>query len=163
MNIRKVFATAAGAFLITASVATAQGQRNIVETAAEAGTFTTLVAAIQAAGLVDVLAGEGPFTVFAPTDEAFAMLPEGTVQNLLLPENINTLVSILTYHVIPGAVMSSAIAGQTLQVTTVQGGALTINAANGVMVNEATVTAADIVAGNGVIHVIDKVLLPPAG
>ena len=163
MNLRKILTTAAGALLITASVATAQGERNIVETAAQAGTFTTLVAAIEAAGLRDVLSGAGPFTVFAPTDDAFAMLPEGTVQNLLLPENISTLVAILTYHVIPGAVMSSAIAGQTLHVTTIQGGELTINAANGVMVNDATVTAADIVAGNGVIHVIDKVLLPPAG
>lgn len=160
MNIRKTLVATAGALMMTAGVASAQ-EMNIVETAVEAGTFNTLVAAVEAAGLVDVLTDEGPFTVFAPTDEAFAALPEGTVENLLLPENIDTLVAILTYHVIPGAVMSGDIAGQTLHVETVQGGELAIDATDGVMVNEATVIAADIVASNGVIHVIDAVLMPP--
>jgi uncharacterized surface protein with fasciclin (FAS1) repeats len=162
MNIRKTFSATAGALLISAGVASAQGEMNIVETAIEAGTFNTLVAAVEAAGLVETLTGEGPFTVFAPTDAAFAALPEGTVENLLLPENLDTLVAVLTYHVIPGAVMSADIAGQTLDVATVQGGELHINATDGVMVNDATVIAADVMASNGVIHVIDAVLLPPA-
>jgi uncharacterized surface protein with fasciclin (FAS1) repeats len=161
MNIRKTFTAAAGAAVISASVAYAQPNLDIVDTAVEAGTFNTLVAAVQAAGLVEVLKGEGPFTVFAPTDEAFAALPEGTVANLLLPENIDTLVAVLTYHVVPGKVMSGDIAGQVLDVATVQGATIHIDASNGVMVNGAHVTAADIEATNGVIHVIDAVLLPP--
>lgn len=162
MNIRKTIAATAGALMMTAGVASAQPQMNIVETAIDAGIFNTLVAAVEAAGLVETLTGEGPFTVFAPTDEAFAALPEGTVENLLLPENIDTLVAVLTYHVIPGAVMSADIAGQMLDVATVQGGEIHIDATDGVMVNDATVITADIVASNGVIHVIDTVLLPPA-
>ena len=161
MNIRTTFVATAGALMMTASVASAQ-EMNIVETAVDAGMFNTLVAAVEAAGLVETLTGEGPFTVFAPTDEAFAALPEGTVENLLLPENIDTLIAVLTYHVIPGAVMSADIAGQTLAVATVQGGEINIDATDGVMINDATVIAADIVASNGVIHVIDTVLLPPA-
>jgi len=161
MNIRKTIAATAGALMMTAGVASAQ-EMNIVETAVDAGIFNTLVAAVEAAGLVETLTGEGPFTVFAPTDEAFAALPEGTVENLLLPENIDTLVAVLTYHVIPGAVMSADIAGQLLNVATVQGGDLHIDATDGVKVNDATVTSADIVVSNGVIHVIDAVLLPSA-
>ncbi|MEM8761269.1 MAG: fasciclin domain-containing protein, partial [Pseudomonadota bacterium] len=122
--------------------------------------FNTLVAAVQAAGLVETLKGEGPFTVFAPTDAAFAALPPGTVDNLLKPENRDTLVSVLTYHVVAGKVMSGDIAGQTLSAPTVQGSALDIDATNGVQVNNATVVAADVEASNGVIHVIDTVLLP---
>ena len=133
---------------------------DIVDTAVGAGSFTTLVAAVEAAGLVDTLKGEGPFTVFAPTDEAFAALPEGTVEELLKPENIDQLVAVLTYHVIAGKVMSTDIAGQELMADTVQGGALDINATDGVMINNATVIQADIEASNGVIHVIDTVLLP---
>ncbi|MEM7269578.1 MAG: fasciclin domain-containing protein [Pseudomonadota bacterium] len=133
---------------------------DIVDTAVAAGSFNTLVAAVQAAGLVDTLKSDGPFTVFAPTDDAFAALPEGTVENLLKPENKDTLVAVLTYHVVPGKVMSQDIAGQMLEAATVQGGALKIDATNGVNINDATVVAADVEASNGVIHVIDKVLLP---
>ena len=134
--------------------------KDIVDTAIGAGTFNTLVAAVQAAGLVDVLRGEGPFTVFAPTDDAFAALPEGTVENLLLPENRDQLVAVLTYHVIPGKVMSGDVVGQELMVATVQGSELSVNATDGVMVDGATVVQADIEASNGVIHVIDSVVLP---
>jgi len=131
-----------------------------VDTAVSAGQFNTLVAAVQAAGLVDTLKGEGPFTVFAPTDEAFAALPEGTVETLLKPENLEQLVTVLTYHVIPGKVMSTDIAGQALQVESVQGSSLSVDATNGVTVDGANVVAADIETDNGVIHVIDKVVLP---
>jgi uncharacterized surface protein with fasciclin (FAS1) repeats len=110
--------------------------------------------------LVDTLKGEGPFTVFAPTDEAFAALPEGTVENLLRPENRDQLVAVLTYHVVSGDVRAADVAGLT-EATTVQGGALAIDTSNGVRINDATVTQADVVCSNGVIHVIDKVLLPP--
>lgn len=133
--------------------------KDIVDTAAAAGTFGTLLAAAEAAGLVDTLKSEGPFTVFAPTDDAFAALPEGTVASLLLPENKDQLVSILTYHVIPGKVMSTDLVDD-MEATTVQGSAVTIDLDNGVMVEQANVTAADIEASNGVIHVIDAVILP---
>ncbi len=143
-----------------AGAAAANGDlMNIVETADAAGDFTTLLAAAEAAGLVETLAGEGPLTVFAPTDEAFAALPEGTVESLLLPENRDQLAAILTYHVVPGAVMSTDLSDDMLA-TTVQGGDITIDLDNGVMVNDATVIAADIEASNGVIHVIDSVILP---
>ena len=134
---------------------------DIVDTAVSAGQFKTLVAAVTAAGLVDTLKSKGPFTVFAPTDAAFAKLPAGTVESLLKPENKSKLVAILTYHVVPGKVMSADIAGKKLSVATVQGGKINVNAMSGVMVNGATVVSADIAASNGVIHVIDKVILPP--
>jgi len=134
---------------------------DIVNTAVAAGSFTTLVAAVTAAGLVETLKGTGPFTVFAPTDNAFAKLPEGTVVHLLKPENKDTLVSILTYHVVLGTVMSADIAGKALHVTTVQGADVVIDATNGVTVGGATVVAADIEATNGVIHVINAVIMPP--
>ncbi len=133
--------------------------KDIVDTAAEAGSFTTLLTAAEAAGLVDTLKGEGPFTVFAPTDEAFAALPEGTVETLLLPENKDQLVAILTYHVVPGKVMSTDLTDD-MEAMTVQGTTVMIDLDNGVMVDGATVTTADIEATNGVIHVIDKVILP---
>jgi len=133
---------------------------DIVDTAVSAGSFNTLVAAVQAAGLVDTLKGKGPYTVFAPTDEAFAKLPEGTVETLLMPENKDQLVAILTYHVVPAKVMSADIAGKRAQVLTVQGDKLKVNAKNGVKVNKSNVVQADIEASNGVIHVIDTVLLP---
>ncbi|NOD33587.1 MULTISPECIES: fasciclin domain-containing protein [unclassified Ruegeria] len=133
---------------------------DIVDTAVAAGSFNTLVAAVQAAGLVDTLKGDGPFTVFAPTDEAFAALPEGTVESLLLPENKDQLVSILTYHVVPAKVMSGDIADKRAKVLTVQGDRLSVNAKNGVKVNDAKVVQADIEASNGVIHVVDAVILP---
>ncbi|WP_439136834.1 fasciclin domain-containing protein [Roseicyclus sp.] len=133
---------------------------DIVDIAASAGQFTTLVAAVQAAGLVDTLKSDGPFTVFAPTDAAFAALPAGTVETLLRPENRDQLVSILTYHVVPGAVTSDQLAGQRLAVATVQGQNVHVDGRHGVRVNDSTVIQADIIASNGVIHVIDKVLLP---
>lgn len=133
---------------------------DIVDTAVSAGSFNTLVAAVQAAGLVDTLKGDGPYTVFAPTDEAFAALPEGTVESLLLPENKDKLVEILTYHVVPAKVMSGEIAGKRAKVLTVQGDRLSVNAKNGVKVDGAEVVQADIEASNGVIHVVDEVLIP---
>jgi uncharacterized surface protein with fasciclin (FAS1) repeats len=134
--------------------------KDIVDTAVAAGSFKTLAAALKAAGLVDTLKGEGPFTVFAPTDEAFAKLPAGTVDTLLKPENKAKLTSILTYHVVPGTVMAADVA-KLKTAKTVQGGSLKIAAANGkVMIDKATVTKADITASNGVIHVIDTVLMP---
>jgi uncharacterized surface protein with fasciclin (FAS1) repeats len=135
-------------------------EKDIVDTAVSAGNFNTLVAAVQAAGLVDTLKSEGPFTVFAPTDAAFAALPAGTVESLLKPENKDQLIAVLTYHVIPGKVMSSDIAGKSLEVKTVQGSMIDVNATNGVMVDGATVVVADIETSNGVIHVIDQVILP---
>jgi uncharacterized surface protein with fasciclin (FAS1) repeats len=136
--------------------------KDIVDTAVGAGTFGTLVAAVQAAGLEETLRGAGPFTVFAPTDAAFAALPAGTVENLLKPENKAQLVSILTYHVVPGEVMSSAITAEGADVATVEGKTIKAMIKDGkAMINDATVTAADIKAKNGVIHVIDKVILPP--
>lgn len=133
---------------------------DIVDIASSNPDFSTLVAAVSAAGLVETLKGDGPFTVFAPTNAAFAKLPAGTVESLLEPANRDQLVSILTYHVVPGNVTSDQLAGQRLNVATVQGGTVHIDGTDGVTVNESTVTAADIAASNGVIHVIDTVLLP---
>ncbi|MEZ4400804.1 MAG: fasciclin domain-containing protein [Kofleriaceae bacterium] len=130
---------------------------DIVDTAVAAGSFTTLVAAVKAAGLVDTLKGPGPFTVFAPTDEAFAKLPPGTVEALLADKA--ALTKVLTYHVVAGDVRAAQVAGMT-SATTLQGGTLAIDASAGVRVNDATVIKADVVAANGVIHVIDTVLLP---
>ncbi|MBN7784340.1 fasciclin domain-containing protein [Ponticoccus gilvus] len=155
---RKTFFAATAAAALFGSSAYAQDM-NIVDTAKEAGTFETLLAAAQAAGLAETLSGDGPFTVFAPTDEAFAALPEGTVDTLLLPENKDQLTAILTYHVIPGKVMSSDLSDD-MAATTVQGSDVMIELDNGVMVQDATVTSADIEASNGVIHVIDKVIMP---
>lgn len=163
MHRRTFFTLSAATILATVSTtpAIAAGHSmDIVDTAVAAGSFTTLVAAVQAAGLVDTLKGEGPFTVFAPTDEAFAALPAGTVEGLLKPENLDTLVSILSYHVVSGKVMSADIAGQELTAATVQGGSVTINATDGVTIDGANVVQADIEASNGVIHVIDAVLMP---
>lgn len=136
---------------------------DIVDTAVAAGSFTTLVAAVQAVGLEDTLRGEGPFTVFAPTDDAFAALPEGTVESLLQPENKDQLVSILTYHVVPGKTKSADLAGQTISVATVNGADVAVDGTDGVTVNGANVVQADIWTSNGVIHVIDAVIMPPAG
>jgi LPXTG-motif cell wall-anchored protein len=134
---------------------------NIVETAVAAGDFQTLVAAVQAAGLVDALSGEGPFTVFAPTDAAFAALPEGTIESLLADPS-GALIDILLYHVVAGQVLSSDLSDGMTAVT-LGGAELTFSvSANGVQVNGANVVAADVMASNGVIHVIDAVLLPPA-
>ncbi len=129
----------------------------IVETAVSAGNFKTLVAAVQAAGLVDTLNGEGPFTVFAPSDDAFAKLPAGTVEGLLA--NPEELKKVLTYHVVAGKVMSGDVVTMT-SATTVQGGTVAIDASNGVKINESMVVTPDIECSNGVIHVIDSVLMP---
>jgi uncharacterized surface protein with fasciclin (FAS1) repeats len=143
--------------------ATTVDAADIVDTAVAAGSFETLVAAVQAAGLVDTLKGEGPFTVFAPTDEAFAALPEGTVESLLLPENRDMLVAILTYHVVPGEIMAADADGASVDLATVQGASLTVDGTGeDVTVNGANVISADVAADNGVIHVIDAVIMPPA-
>lgn len=132
---------------------------DIVAVASSTEGFTTLVAALTAAGLVETLQGPGPFTVFAPNDEAFAALPAGLLEKLLLPENIEVLKSILTYHVLAGKVMSTDVtAGDA---TTVEGSTLALGLMDGVQVNDATVITADVEASNGVIHVINKVLVPP--
>lgn len=133
---------------------------DIVDTAVDAGQFNTLAAALTAAGLVDTLKGEGPFTVFAPTDDAFAKLPAGTVENLLKPENREQLVSILTYHVVPGKVYAADVVKLT-SAKTVNGSDVSIKVADGgVSVDNARVVTTDIKASNGVIHVIDTVILP---
>ena len=140
--------------------AESMADKDIVEIAASAGSFKTLVAAVQAAGLVEALKNEGPLTVFAPTDEAFGKLPEGTVENLLKPENKDKLVAILTYHVVPGRVTADEVVNLD-SAKTLNGRSLKITSKNGnVMVDSARVTATDIMASNGVIHTIDTVILP---
>ncbi|MEM9578915.1 MAG: fasciclin domain-containing protein [Pseudomonadota bacterium] len=153
--------TAAAAIAGTAVFAGSYGaKKDIVDTAVNAGTFETLVAAVSAAELVETLKSEGPFTVFAPTDEAFAALPEGTVETLLKPENKDQLVAVLTYHVVPGKVMSTDLSDD-MAAKTVQGSEIMIDLDDGVKVNDASVVTADIETSNGVIHVIDSVILPP--
>jgi uncharacterized surface protein with fasciclin (FAS1) repeats len=155
------FASVAMAFASAAHAgpSSAKATQDIVGVASSAGTFNTLVAAVKAAGLVETLQGPGPFTVFAPTDAAFAKLPAGTVESLLKPENKQKLVSLLTYHVVAGKVMAADV--KTMQAKTVNGQSLAIKAgATGVMVDGAKVTATDIAATNGVIHVIDSVVMP---
>jgi uncharacterized surface protein with fasciclin (FAS1) repeats len=145
--------------LATVAVALNASAADVVETAA-AGHFNTLVAAVKAAGLVDALKAPGPFTVFAPTDEAFSKLPPGTLETLLKPENKGRLQKILTYHVVPGQVMARDVV-KLRSAKTLEGGSLTIQTGNGgVVVGDAHVTKTDVAASNGVIHVIDKVLLP---
>lgn len=150
-----------GVALVSASArAEAPAQKDIVDTAVAAGQFKTLAAALKAAGLVDTLKGAGPFTVFAPTDEAFAKLPKGTLDDLLKPENKEKLVAILTYHVVPAKAMAADVSGMT-SAKTVNGKEVKLKTTDGkVTVNDATVVKADIVCSNGVIHVIDAVLLP---
>lgn len=157
--VRRMFAAGALATSMLAGAAIAHAA-DIVDTAAGAGQFNTLVAAVKAAGLVETLKGPGPFTVFAPTDEAFKKLPAGTVEDLLKPENKDKLTAILTYHVVPGKTMSADIAGKEMMVKSVQGSEISINAKDGVMVDNAKVTTPDIAADNGVIHVIDTVIMP---
>jgi uncharacterized surface protein with fasciclin (FAS1) repeats len=135
---------------------------DIVDTAVAAGSFTTLVAAVTAAGLVDTLKSAGPFTVFAPSDEAFAKLPAGTVADLVKPENKAKLTAILTLHVMAGKVMAADVTGKKLEPASVNGEALRVDGTHGVTVNGAKVVSADIACTNGVIHVIDTVLLPKA-
>jgi uncharacterized surface protein with fasciclin (FAS1) repeats len=137
----------------------AAGSKDIVAVASGAGSFNTLVAALKAAGLVETLQGSGPFTVFAPSDEAFAKLPKGTVEELLKPENKEKLASVLTYHVVPGKVTSAEV--KTMKAKTVNGQSLDVKVSDaGVMVDKAKVVKTDIPASNGVIHVIDSVVMP---
>ncbi len=136
--------------------------KDIVDTAVAAGSFKTLAAAVTAAGLIDTLKGAGPFTVFAPSDEAFAKLPAGTVADLVKPENKAKLTAILTLHVMPGKVMAADVKGKKVSPASVNGKALRVDGTNGVTVNGAKVTSADIACTNGVIHVIDTVILPKA-
>ena len=167
MRIKNMLSTAALSALLVGAGApmlaqsySMESKLDIVETAIEAGSFQTLVAAVKAAGLVEVLQGEGPFTVFAPTDEAFAKLPAGTVEELLKPENKEKLVAVLTYHVVSGKVMAKDVAG-IKYAKTVQGGSLKVSIEDGTpMVDNAKIVATDIEASNGVIHVIDTVVLP---
>lgn len=147
-------------FLAGAAFAEAS-KTDILGTAKAAGSFETLLTAVEAAGLTETLKGAGPFTVFAPTDAAFAALPAGTVENLLKPENKATLAGILTYHVVPGKVMSTDLK-EGMMAKTVQGADVTVTLAGGAKVNGADVTQADIETSNGVIHVIDAVIMPPA-
>lgn len=161
---RRTLLRAAGAVSAAALIAACvpvQKEPDIIDIASSNDDFSTLVAAVSAAGLVDTLKGDGPFTVFAPTNAAFAALPKGTVESLLKPENKDQLIAILTYHVVPGAVTSDQLAGKRLNVATVQGANLHVDGRKGVRINRSRVTTADILASNGVIHVIDRVLLPP--
>jgi uncharacterized surface protein with fasciclin (FAS1) repeats len=154
----KYSAYAVAAMLVAASPAAAA---DIVETAVSNGSFKTLTAALQAAGLVETLKGKGPYTVFAPTDEAFKKLPAGTVETLLKPENKAQLQKVLAYHVVSGNVMSGDLKGKTTNAKTVEGSAVRIDASgNAVKVDDAVVTQADVSASNGVIHVIDRVIMP---
>jgi uncharacterized surface protein with fasciclin (FAS1) repeats len=166
MNVRKLSLIALiGAVALATMPALAgnygkQADKDIVDVAVSAGSFNTLAAALEAAGLVDTLKGDGPFTVFAPTDAAFAKLPEGTVEALLLPENREQLTAILTYHVVAGKVTSDQVIALD-SATTVNGQDVTIRVdAGNVRIDNATVAAADVMASNGVIHVIDQVILP---
>ena len=157
--LRRTYLAITAAALIAGPALADGHSKDIVDTAVEAGSFTTLVAAVEAAGLVDTLKGEGPFTVFAPTDDAFAALPEGTVAELLKPENKDKLTTILTSHVVPGKVMSGDLTNN-MMADTAQGGQVTIMTEGGVTVDGANVVTADIKASNGVIHVIDAVIMP---
>jgi len=160
--MKGLFRTGAGvaSLLLAVAALAATPDKDVVDTAVTAGSFNTLVAAVKAAGLVDTLKGPGPFTVFAPTDEAFAKLPAGTVEDLLKPENKQKLVSILTYHVVPGKVMAKDLV-KLHNAKTVNGAELTVKTGKGsVMVNDARVVKTDIQCTNGVIHIIDTVMLP---
>ena len=148
--------------MLTLAFSSANAQnKNIVELAVGTESLSTLVTAVKAAGLVETLSGEGPFTVFAPTNEAFAALPAGTLETLLKPENKQMLIDVLTYHVVGAKVMSTDLSnGQTA--ATVQGENIMVDLSDGVMISGAKVAAADVKASNGVVHVIDKVILPPS-
>lgn len=163
MKIRNILLGLPLALLIAATGfagTMATTQHDIVDTAVAAGSFNTLAAALDAADLVDALKGDGPFTVFAPTDEAFGKLPAGTVENLLKPENKDQLVAVLTYHVVPGQLASADVIASSNAITLQGGNVAFATDSQGVKVNEARVLQADITASNGVIHVIDSVLLP---
>ncbi|WP_136441692.1 fasciclin domain-containing protein [Pacificoceanicola onchidii] len=156
---RRTYLALTAAALIAGPAMAGGHSKDIVDTAMGAGSFGTLLAAAKAADLVDTLKGDGPFTVFAPTDDAFAALPAGTVEDLLKPENKAQLAAVLTYHVVPGKVMSTDLSNN-MMAKTVQGSDVSIMTDDGVTVNGASVVQADIEASNGVIHVIDAVILP---
>ena len=156
---RKIALGAVTSIALASAALAAGHSKDIVDIAAGNDDFETLVAAVTAAGLVDTLKGDGPFTVFAPTDAAFEQLPAGTVEELLKPENKDQLISILSYHVVPGKVMSSDLV-DGMKAATVQGSEVTVAIEGGAMVDDAKVIQADIEAENGVIHVIDKVIMP---
>ena len=157
---KRIVVLAAAALLSFSAIAGHHEKgKTIVDVAAGNPDFSTLVTAVKAAGLVETLSGDGPFTVFAPTNEAFAKLPAGTVEDLLKPENKEKLVAVLTYHVVPGKVMAADVV-KLDSAKTVNGKAVDIDTASGVKVDNATVTATDVAASNGVIHVIDTVILP---
>lgn len=161
MTLKNV--VAAALFGLVSTLPVHAQDKDIVDTAVAAGDFTTLTAALDAAGLVSTLKGDGPFTVFAPTDAAFAKLPAGTVEDLLKPENKDKLTAILTYHVVPGKVMAADVVGLD-EAPTVNGKMIDVEVeGSSVKVNDANVTATDVEARNGVIHVIDSVILPPEG
>jgi uncharacterized surface protein with fasciclin (FAS1) repeats len=158
--MRSLYAMIVAAFVALPMSFAHAATKDIVDTAAASGKFQTLITAAKAAGLVETLKGPGPYTVFAPTDEAFAKLPKGTVEDLLKPENKAKLAAILTYHVVPGKVMAADIAGKKINVKTVEGSDLAVDATKGVKINDATVTTADVATSNGVIHIIDTVVMP---
>ena len=160
--IRRTFLALTASTMLAVPAFAGSHSKDIVDTAIGAGSFATLVAAVEAAGLVETLKGPGPFTVFAPTDAAFAALPAGTVEDLLKPENKDKLAAILTYHVVPGKVMSTDLT-EGMKAATVQGAEVTITLEGGPKVNGATISGPDVEASNGVIHVIDAVILPPEG
>jgi uncharacterized surface protein with fasciclin (FAS1) repeats len=157
--IRRTFLALTAACTIAMPAFAGGHSKDIVDTAVAAGSFNTLAAALTAAGLIDTLKGEGPFTVFAPTDAAFAALPAGTVEDLLKPENKDKLIAVLTYHVVAGKVLSTDLT-EGMTATTLQGSDITITLEGGAKVNGAVISAADVEASNGVIHVIDAVILP---
>jgi uncharacterized surface protein with fasciclin (FAS1) repeats len=164
MKIPIILSSVVIALTFAGTAAAQYGQKEVAKATVVAALaaddrFTTLVAAVTAAGLADTLSGAGPFTVFAPTNDAFAKLPAGTVESLLLPENKDKLVSILTYHVVPAKVMAADV--KTMKAPTVQGSEASLVVADGtVKIDAATVTETDIKAGNGVVHVIDAVIMP---
>lgn len=164
-SMKLAVATLAITGSLLAFVAPVRAADDIVDTAVKAGSFTTLVAAVKAAGLVDTLKGKGPFTVFAPTDEAFSKLPKGTVESLLKPENKKKLASILTYHVVPGRYDAARITSSKAKqfgLKSAQGSNIAVDLRRGVKVSGANVVKTDVGASNGVIHVIDRVIMPPA-
>ena len=160
MNRRFALKSAVAAGVIALVAGCSTGGDDIVEVASSSDQFSTLVAAVSAAGLVETLQGDGPFTVFAPTNAAFAALPAGTVDDLLKPENKDKLTAVLTYHVVPGNYPASSLADQKGSLATAQGGNLKVDGTNGVKINGANVINPDVAASNGVIHAIDTVLLP---
>jgi uncharacterized surface protein with fasciclin (FAS1) repeats len=157
----RFIAAVVAACLAFSSVGSSAAQaKDIVETATDAGTFTILLAAVKAAGLGSTLAGKGPMTLFAPTDDAFAKLPKGTMENLLKPENKEKLQHLLTYHLVMGRVTSRDFLGKRLEAATAEGGILLIDATKAIMVDDARIIKTDLVADNGFIHVIDTVVMP---